>query len=278
MDKLSKTIDHLELIRVSAVMQTQQFLHQVYTIVHPSRLQSSDFWQTQGWKAARIARSQRVRAWLSVLTVLGVWGWWDAKLLFSTGLGLAILIWVCRLPLSSFQRDKIFGLQHLQPMNRQLTVGVGSGVAVSVFLYAMLSLWTSLENPWMALSVIGQNAAILAILTLIVWERVQQKLNSEEAQLNQWLADLTHDNPLKRLIAVRQLTHLFQSSPHRSQVSQLVLEAQRREALPSLQPLPELERIEIVEYFQLMLYQEDETLVREALREGLEILELRIKN
>lgn len=273
MDKLSKTIDHLELIRISASMQSQQILHQVQTILHPSPLSSSSSWEVQGSKASPIARSQRVRTWLAVLIGLGVWAWWDGKLLLSTAVGLAVMIWVCRLPLSGFQRNNIFGLQHIKPMNRQLTVAVGSGVAVTTFLYAMLSVWTSLENPWLALSVIGQNAAILAILSLIVWERIQQNLNAGEAKLNQWLADLTHDNPLKRLIAVRQLTHLFQNSPHRSKSPQLLLEAQRWEALPQLQPLPPLERTEIVEYFQLMLYQEDETLVREALREGLDILE-----
>ena len=110
-------------------------------------------------------------------------------------------------------------------------------------------------------------------MSLILWHWYQQKSDLGKSQLNQWLGDLTQENSLKRLIAVRQLTAAFKDSPQRSGNSQLLLEAQRWQPLPPLQSFPGIDRTHIVEYFQLMLYQENEPLVREALLEGLQVFE-----
>jgi len=285
MDKVSKTLDHLELIRISLLTNGQQLLHQVQTLLYsrdrlvkdsqpflplPLRL---DLTRVQPGKRFRHRRSQRLRSWLFLLIVCGIWGWWNSKLLFSTALAMAVMGWVYRLrelPINFSQWD---WYQHLEKSQRQFLLAVGSGVSSGIFLYICLSIWTSSESPEMALTIIGQNLGILGILGLIIGQWYQQKSDLGKSKLDQWLGDLTQDNSLKRLIAVRQITQSFKKFPQGSGNQQLLLEAQRWQPLPTLQSFQGIDQTHIIEYFQLMLYQENEPLVREALLEGLQILE-----
>ncbi|WP_083617327.1 hypothetical protein [Planktothrix serta] len=285
MDKVSKTLDHLDLIRISLLTQSRQLLHQVQTLLYSrnTTVISSPPFSTvprfpstgvaQPLKSLRSRRSERLKTWLFLLTLFGIWGWWNSKLLFSTALGMVVMAWVYRLRELPVNLNGWDWYRRLETSQRQLLLAVGSGVSSCVFLYISLSIWTTAENPEMALSVIGQNLGILGILSLIIWQWYQQKSDFGKSQLNQWLGDLTQENSLKRLIAVRQLTTAFKNSPQRSGNPQLLLEAQRWQPLPPLQSFQGINRTHIVEYFQLMLYQENEPLVREALLEGLQVLE-----
>ena len=285
MDKVSKTLDHLQLIRISLLTQSQHFLHQVQTLLysrHGVVIPSSDFSLTprfqssrwvQPWKPFRRRRSERLKTWLFLLIGLGIWGWWNSKLLVSTALAVGVMAWVYRLGELPVNLKGWNWYQQLETSQRQWLLTMASGVSSAIFFYLSLSLWASAESPEMALSVIGQNLGILGILSLILWQWYQQKSNNGNSQLNQWLGDLTQENPLKRLIAVRQLTDVFKFSPQRSGNPQLLLEAKRWEPLPPLHSFQKLDKTHLIEYFQLMLYQENEPLVREALLEGLQILE-----
>lgn len=285
MDKVSKTLDHLQLIRISLSTLSQHVLHQVQRLLYSRNrtvIPSEHFSLTpplqftrlvKPWKRLRQRRSERLKTWLFLLIGFGIWGWWNSKLLFSTALAVGVMAWVYHLRELPINFQGWNWYRRLEPSQRQLFLTVGSGVSSCIFFYLSLSLWTSAESPEMALSLIGQNLGILGILSLILWQWYQQKYNNVQSQLNQWLGDLTQDNPLKRLIAVRQITDSFQHSPQRSGNRQLLLEAQRWQPLPTLQSFQGINQTHIVEYFQLMLYQENEPLVREALLEGLQILE-----
>lgn len=285
MDKVSKTLDHLQLIQISLLTQSQHFLHQVQTLLYSRDgvvIPSSDFSLTprfqssrgvQPWKPFRRRRSERLKTWLFLLIGFGIWGWWNSKLLVSTALAVGVMTWVYRLGEFPVHLKGWNWYRQLETSQRQWLLTIASGVSSGVFFYLSLSLWASAESSEMALSVIGQNLGILGILSFILWQWYQQNSNNEKSQLNQWLGDLTQENPLKRLIAVRQLTDAFKFSPQRSGNPQLLLEAQRWQPLPPLQSFQELDKTHLIEYFQLMLYQENEPLVREALLEGLQILE-----
>jgi hypothetical protein len=219
-----------------------------------------------------------LRSWLFLLIVFGIWGWWNSKLLFSTALGVVVMSWVYRhleLPVNLNQWD---WYRRLEGSQRQFLLAIGSGISSCIFLYISLSIWTSSQSPEMALSLIGQNLGILGILIFIIWQWYQQKFSLEKSQLNQWLGDLTQENCLKRLIAVRQITTAFKNFPQYSGNPQLLLEAQRWQPLPPIELFQGIDQTHIVEYFQLMLYQENEPLVREALLEGLQILQQDYKN
>lgn len=188
MDKVSKTLDHLELIRISLSTNGQQFLHQVQTLLYSRdrRVNSSQMFLAlplglnlnwvQPWKRLRHRRSERLRSWLFLLILCGIWGWWNSKLLFSTALAMAVVGWVYRLrelPVNFNQWD---WYRHLEKSQRQFLLALGSGVSSGVFLYICLSIWTSSESPEIALSLIGQNLGILGILGLILGQWYQQKI------------------------------------------------------------------------------------------------------
>jgi hypothetical protein len=135
-----------------------------------------------------------------------------------------------------------------------------SGGLVSVGTYWMVSLLLSSENIWISLSLILQNIGILAIAGLLLWQFLQHQTVQKQAYSDQLLTDLTHEDALQRLIAVRKLTHL-------------VL---RSHAHPTPRnPSMILTRSQLAECFRLMLRSEVEPFVRNGLLDGLQQLDSR---
>lgn len=131
--------------------------------------------------------------------------------------------------------------------NRQLGIAVGSGGIGALSTYIAASIWADSENRWLATSTILQGFGTLIIILLLLWHILTIRANRDEYQLEELLQDLTAQEPLKRLIAVRQLTHLVNNSG--------------------------LSRHELLEYFRLMLSQEQEPVIREAVLDGLQTWE-----
>ena len=126
-----------------------------------------------------------------------------------------------------------FWRKFLSGSNRKLLIAVASGGFASFSTYLAASIWTHLENRWLATGTILQGLGTLIIMSLLSWHIFGQNERSNEAKLESYLADLTHTDPLKRLIALR---YLSQKSHH---------------------PL--------TEHYRLMLSQETQPIVREAL-------------
>ena len=131
--------------------------------------------------------------------------------------------------------------------NGQLGIAVGSGGIGALSTYIAASIWADSENRWLATSTILQGFGTLIIILLLLWHIVTIRANRDEYQLEELLQDLTAQEPLKRLIAVRQLTHLGSSSR-----------------------LSQGDRHELLEYFRLMLSQEQEPVIREAVLHSLQ--------
>ena len=95
--------------------------------------------------------------------------------------------------------------------NRQLIVAVGTGGLGAFSTYLVVSLWAEAENQWLATGLILQGFLALATLSLLVWSLFKEKQNSLEVRCEKLLLNLTHPQPLKRLVAIRQLTRLVNS-------------------------------------------------------------------
>ena len=134
--------------------------------------------------------------------------------------------------------------------NRQLILAVGSGGAGSFCTYLAASVWTDAENQWLATGLILQGLISLGTLSVLLWSVWQRKGNTAENKLDALLVDLGDREPLKRLVAIRQLTRLLVtnslSSEHYSQS---------------------------IEYFYLMLSESQLPIIKNALLESLELLE-----
>lgn len=176
-----------------------------------------------------------------------IWHW---KLLLATVVGVLVMWLVYRIQTQDWQRYWSTLGQFWREPNRQLTIAVGSGALACLGLYTAISIGVDTDSSWMGIGAMLQGLGTLCILVLLVWQIIGRQTVQDETQIDALLADLMDAEPLKRLIAVRQLTKLatktqFDKADHRS----------------------------IVDCFRLMLAQESETVVRNAILDGLQALQ-----
>ena len=180
---------------------------------------------------------------------------WNAKLVFSTGAGIGTMVLMYLLQDVQWRREKLPKVSaqiqtQLEGLNRPFlwsTIGGGSAAFLS---YVAISVWTETDSHWLATGILVQGLMIFGGLGLAV-RRVWSETSMAEIEMSsgveKWVEKLSHDDPVQRLLAVRQLTKTAQSA--------------------SL-----IQQKEILEYFQLMVNSEPEELVREAVWQALETL------
>ena len=217
------------------------------------------------WLLERLTRS---KGGLAIFTLVGVWGWWNSQLLFSTGLGIAAMMLVYRGQSRDWQllRERIE--QFWEGPNRRFVLAVGSGGIITLGAYMSLAIWADSESHWMAVSAILQNFGTIAIAGLLLRQALNLGVSQDEATLDRILADLTDADPVKRLIAVRQMTDLVNNGGFG--VFGSVKSSLAKPAPTGAAPTKRIARYRAAECFRLMLSQEPEALVRNALLEGLQ--------
>lgn len=190
--------------------------------------------------------------WLLAAIGIAIALLWNWKLLLATAVGIGAMWSVYRLQGKNWHAYRINLQKFLGSSHRQFTLAVSSGGVAALLTYMAVSIWATVENRWLAAGAIFQGIGTLLTLALLSWHAIAPQTHSNEDKYDPLLADLTQSDPLKRLIAVRQLTRLAAkesfNTPHRAQV---------------------------VQYFHLLLAQESEAIVREAVLEGLQAFEPR---
>ncbi|MCW6053081.1 hypothetical protein K4039_24160 [Lyngbya sp. CCAP 1446/10] len=206
------------------------------------------------WLLARLSRSKGGLVAFT-FTLAAVWGWWNSQLLFSTGLGIAAMMMVYRGQSGEWQLLRSKAEQFWEGPNRRLVLAVAAGGIATLGAYMSLAIWEDSQSHWMALSLILQNFGTIAIAGLLLRQALSLGASKkDEAAIDRIFADLTDADPVKRLIAVRQMTDLVnQGGFHR--VTSVKSSSTRSRA---------------AECFRLMLSREPEALVRNALLEGLQ--------
>ena len=210
------------------------------------------------WLLDRLTRS---KGWLTVITLAAIWALWNSQLLFSTGLGIAAMMLVYRGESREWQLLRSQVEQFWDSPNRRFILAAGTGGIATLGAYMSLAIWTDSSSHWMAASLILQNFGTIAIAGLLLRQALSMGASKDEATVDRILADLTDADPVKRLIAVRQMTDLVNNGGlgHRSFVKNQPAKPRNRIALTRA-----------AECFRLMLSQEPEALVRNALLEGLQ--------
>lgn len=196
---------------------------------------------------------QRLRepgGWLIALMGVVAMLFWNWKLLLATVAGVSVMLlvylmqeWDWQLYWSSLRR-------FFNGSNRQLTMAVASGGIATFSTYMAIAICLESESSWMATGAILQGLGTLAIFILLVWLLISRQENREEMSRDQLLNDLSDPNPVKRLLAVRQLTRKGKSSHLH----------------------PSLRRV-VVECFCLMLNTEQEAVIRNAVLDGIQVLD-----
>ena len=208
-----------------------------------------------------LARPGRSKGWLAVVTLAAVWGWWNSQLLFSTGVGIGAMMLVYRGQSRDWELLRSLWEEFWEGPNRRFVLAVGSGGIATLAAYISLAIWADSSSHWMALSLILQNFGTIAMALLLLRQALSLQPSKDEAALDRILADLTDADPVKRLIAVRQMTDLVNNGEfgHPSSVKSSLAEPSKRIA-----------RSRAAQCFRLMLSREPEAIVGNALLEGLQ--------
>lgn len=184
---------------------------------------------------------------IAIATML-LWNW---RLLIATSAGMGVMLLMYSLQISKWQHYWQQYRHLWQGSNQRFSLAVGTGGLAAVTTYLVTSIWIDSENRWLATGMIIEGGATFATLILLVWHIFSHRQHQDSDQFNQLVRELTDIQPLKRLIAVRQLNSLLTQSRLNSQEKHLLRD-----------------------YFRIMLSQESEPSVRAALLESLGIYEL----
>jgi len=198
------------------------------------------------------AKSSLSSVWLwgaIVFAIMLVWNW---QLLLATVMGMGGLVLLFRFPIDRWWGYWQKWQQTLDLSQKRLFTALAGSTLVGVGTYWALQLWDHVDNPWLAGGAIAQGVVIALLLGWQVAKLLHPaSLGSPKDQFSQLLAALTADHPLKRLMAIRQLTALaIEGKLHASQLQQMS------------------------EYFSLLFSVETEPILRQGLLESMQTLQL----
>lgn len=202
----------------------------------------------------RSLRYRRTRTGLLLLGALALAAWygWNSRLLFSTCGGVGAVALIYRLPQLNWQLYGLTIRQRLARANPRWSKAIAGGVATTLLLYGMASVWATAETPWMGISTMVQDFGAIAIVGLLIGHFLERRRQQLETSRQVWLRELTAEDPLKRLIAVRELT---------------------ADADRNASRFRQRSRSHLKDYLRLMLDRESDSCVRAAIVEGLQQLE-----
>lgn len=198
---------------------------------------------------------RKISNWLIFLFAIILMWLWNWKLLLATSIGIGVMFFVYLLPSRQWHTYWLKWQKFVKGSNRRLFLSVSGGGMAAFSSYMAASIWAESENRWLATAMIWQCFGTLATLGLLFWNFNRDRLDRNQNKFEQILSDLTDRDSLKRLIAVRKLTRL---------VSQNKLENEYR--------------YQVIESFRLMLSQEQEAIVREAILDSLQVWDVRELN
>jgi hypothetical protein len=197
-----------------------------------------------------LSRQQALPMWV-LLTIffvlLLVWNW---QLIAAASMGIAVMIaiyviqdWNWNVILWRVQK-------FLQSPYRHLPLSVASG-AITIFLtYTVLTIWSTQNNHWLASASILQLVATLGILLLLARQAFTQWHQRQQDNFEQLITQLTVNDDLARLIAIKQITQYIQDNQ-----------------------LPAAQERAISDCCKLLLNRETEVTIREAIFETLEAIQ-----
>lgn len=218
--------------------QWQQLLNRVNALTSTRRAEDARLASTRPWDGWS--------GWVIGAAIAAGVIHWNWKLPIATGSGILAMLLVYRWQTREWQKQLTELRKSLGGSSQSLTLAVAAGAIVAPGTYLAFALWANTSNHWLALTLILQGIGTLAILSLLIWQVMQHRAQQIQQAVDPALQDLTHPDPMKRLIAVRQLTRHWMQMPPDS-----------------------LQRSTITDCFQLLLSREQEPLVRNAVLDSL---------
>lgn len=195
-------------------------------------------------RAISSKRTHSLLLWVGIAIAVALLLIWNWQLVLATGLGISAMWGTYAMTEWNWHKRWSQVLQFFQNPQSRLIIAIGSGGLAAMGTYIAVSIWVNSANRWLAVGALLQGAATLLTLALLGWYGIGDRQYREETRYERLLLQLTRVDPLQRLIVVRQLTRL---SPQ----------------------LEESDRVQLLEYFRLLLSREEDEKVRNALLKGL---------
>ena len=187
---------------------------------------------------------------LGLLTIIVAMWLWNWKLLLASGTAVGTMMLVYSMQEWNWRQFWSEVRKFSASPNRRLALAVISGGIAAVSTYMAFSIWVDSDSRWIAVGAILQGLGTLLILILLVWQIIAFYGDREDEYIEQLLIQLTDSDPLKRLIAVRRLDKVVRSG----HVNPVVKKS-------------------VAQHFGLLLSQESETVIQEAVLDCLQIVE-----
>ena len=219
-----------------------------------------------GMTAEKLARNLKQRQSRSVqanvlsaqtLWLIGLTGFvvatfnWRLLLAMSVGAGsVRLAYWLA--DDAHWQLIAEIGENLWQQIKQPAVLAGAGGFTATLGTYGVLSLWATIDNPWLALGLLTPTALSIATLALLLWQ-FKAGDSDKGSDPHQLLGQLTQPDPLRRLVAIQQLLHWVEQAPAAAFYTLSV-------------------RSQITDCFRVLLVQESDPIVRNALRQGLRSL------
>ncbi len=234
--------------------QLQQFVHWLESaslqIVDSREFRQLSRFLRQGWFSP-------AQLWgTAIVVALLIWNW---QLVLALAIGAVVLVSIYLAQQGQWKIPHVDWRWMWTGTNRSLTLAIASGSVAAFSAYITTEIWFEAEQSWLALGIILQGFGTLAILLLLTWQTLNRQFETAGSRADQRLDNLldrlSDADPLKRLIAVRQITQQLQA--------EALVEAPTVLSSPSAY---------IADCFRLMLNRETEPSVCSALLDGLQSL------
>jgi hypothetical protein len=201
-------------------------------------------------KQRKFKRFQEPGGILGFLTIVVAMLLWNWKLLLALLVGVGVMLLVYSMQEWNWQVRWSEVRKLLNSANHRLALAVMSGGIATVSTYMAVAIWLESNSHWIAAGAILQALGTLLTLILLIWQIVNFYGDRSDEHLDKLLLSLTEEEPLKRLIALRQLIKFVSRNRVDSSVQQNVGQCLR-----------------------LLISREKEEVIREAAFEGLQTLE-----
>ncbi|AKG22395.1 hypothetical protein [Calothrix sp. 336/3] len=192
---------------------------------------------------------------LGLMTAFLAMALWNWQLLLASSVGIGTMVLTYSLQVQDWQRYLTDIQKTLHHPQRRLVLAVMGGSFACFSTYMAIAICLDSPSPWIGAGAILQGVATVIILVLLVWQIVNFYSTKEENNLDNVLSQLTDHQPLKRLLALRQI-HKLVSRQHLGLSTQKI----------------------ISQCLQMLLCREEEVLVQEAAFEVLQLLEPTAEN
>ncbi|OIP70805.1 MAG: hypothetical protein AUK48_13260 [Oscillatoriales cyanobacterium CG2_30_44_21] len=198
-----------------------------------------------------ISREQGLPLWVLLIVFFVVLLAWNWQLIVATSLGILTMITVYAMQGWNWNVIMWRAQKFWQSPYRHLPIAVISGTLTVFLTYSILSIWSTQSDHWYAAASILQLGATLAVLGLLGYQVLTQWLHRQKDSLDQLVAQLTASDDLVRLMAVKNINQYLR-----------------------VNMIPESQEQAIADYCQVLLNRETESIMREAIFETLESLQM----